>query len=395
VCGPSTGLGPDVRPDDSMSAPHSDDEYGRQVTTFCRDLNKLRREAGVGVKALLSIPTDPPIRLKRSQFYAVLRGAVANPPSWDLVRVLIKVCKSEADRNHRPLSVSVDEEYWRRRHNHLTDWTRGQRRRLGHALPPTAGIRRGNILTVQRTILRRLPRSRRQVGVVTSDIRHVRGADVWVNPENTNMEMARVLEPSVSAIIRYEGSRRDAGGRVVEDRIAAELEAKVSDLRPVGAGEVFVTGAGELSKSNGVRFVIHAAAVHGEPGGGFQQITQIGRCVSNALAAVEQLDFAGSPGRAGITVLFPLLGTGTGGGDVTSTARTLIHSAVNYLRSATTTRIETVLFLAYLDVELDACIAALDEVGDLVEVNNARVPKQRRPTSPDGDRRRSRRGSPG
>jgi hypothetical protein len=71
---------------------------------------------------------------------------------------------------------------------------------------------------------------------------------------------------------------------------------------------------------------------------------------------------------AGTTILFPLLGAGEGGGDVPSTARTLIHAAVNYLRAAPTTRIGTVLFLAYTDVELDACLDALDEVKDLQAV---------------------------
>jgi O-acetyl-ADP-ribose deacetylase (regulator of RNase III) len=241
-------------------------------------------------------------------------------------------------------------------------------RELASATAALGTERVAKVLTVQEKFLRQLlaGATTPRVGVITGDIRQVRDADVWINSENTDMVMPRIQEFSVSAIVRYEGSKRDAAGRVVQDTIAAELEAQAAGIRPLGAGEVLVTGSGELASRNGVRFIIHAAAVYGEPGAGFRAINQIGRCVENALLAAERLDIDNGAGRAGITILFPLLGTGEGGGDVPSTARTLIHAAINYLRSTPTSRIGTVLFLAYTDVELDACLSALDEVRYLV-----------------------------
>ncbi|MEV4638033.1 macro domain-containing protein [Actinoplanes sp. NPDC049548] len=225
------------------------------------------------------------------------------------------------------------------------------------------------MLTVQHSDVRTLPPSRdgerRRIGVVTGDLRQVRGADIWINSENTDMVMARVQERSVSAIIRYEGASRDAAGRVLVDHIANELEAKVAGLRPIGPGGVVVTGAGDLSRY-GVRHVIHAAAVHGAPGAGFQPIKEMGRCVANALEAAETVTPDGHPA----TVLFPLLGCGDAGGAVTEIAPTLIHTAVNHLRVAAN-RVGCVLFLAWTQEELTACQDALNAATD------AHVPAQR------------------
>jgi len=39
--------------------------------------------------------------------------------------------------------------------------------------------------------------------MITGDIQNIKEIDVWVNSENTNMQMARHFERSISAIIRY------------------------------------------------------------------------------------------------------------------------------------------------------------------------------------------------
>jgi hypothetical protein len=55
--------------------------------------------------------------------------------------------------------------------------------------------------------------STRYLGIATGDMRRVRCADIWVNPENTEMQMARYQEHSISGLIRYESARHDGAGR--------------------------------------------------------------------------------------------------------------------------------------------------------------------------------------
>jgi len=212
-----------------------------------------------------------------------------------------------------------------------------------------------------------------RIGVITGTIRRVRCADIWVNSENTDMEMSRFTDFSVSGIIRYWGARRDQAGRVTGDLIADALRAAVGERRPVAPGAAFVTGAGSLADSNDVRYVIHVAAVQGEPGAGFRQVREIGRCVTSALAEADRLAQAGQPVR---TILFPLLGTGSAGAEVRPTVSALLRSAVDYLDLTTHTALEAIYFLAYSDLELAVFEEVLRALPRLVPVDPSPRPAE-------------------
>jgi O-acetyl-ADP-ribose deacetylase (regulator of RNase III) len=203
----------------------------------------------------------------------------------------------------------------------------------------------------------------RQLAIITGDLRRVRCAEVWVNSENTDMRMARVNEHSISALIRYEGAVRDGLGQVTDDVIAVELDRKVSPFRPVPAGTVVLTDPGQLSRS-GVRKIAHVASVIGEPGAGFRQVREIGRCVYNVLAAV------GGPmtETQARSVIFPLLGVGDGGGDLHHTIETMTSAILNYFHSEPATTITFVYLLAYTEAELDGCTAILGARTELSRV---------------------------
>lgn len=206
-----------------------------------------------------------------------------------------------------------------------------------------------------------------RIGFITGDIMKVTTVDVWVNAENTDMEMARINENSISSLIRYFGAERDQAGQVTDDVIANQLAATVGSERPVAPGAAFVTGSGSLAERNNVKHLIHVAAVQGEPGAGFRQVLNVGLGVSNALAAAESLESAR-------TILFPLLGTGTGHGDVASTVGTLINAAVSYLEANPSTQLRGVYFLGYNNREARLLEQAM--------VNAAFLPADQEPPPP-------------
>src|SRR6185312_1641691 len=90
----------------------------------------------------------------------------------------------------------------------------------------------------------------KRVGIITGNLLNARGIDVWVSSENTDMEMARLFDRSVSGVIRYYGAKRNRGGRVVDDTIANELAAVVDDANGVTPGQVVATRSGSLWKKN-------------------------------------------------------------------------------------------------------------------------------------------------
>jgi O-acetyl-ADP-ribose deacetylase (regulator of RNase III) len=195
------------------------------------------------------------------------------------------------------------------------------------------------------------------IGIRPGRILRVHDVDIWVNSENTDMEMPRFNEFSISSIIRYHGARHDAAGHVVDDVIADELARVVGNHRPVAPGAAFVTGPGELATTNGVRRIIHVAAVHGEPGAGFRQVRQVGACVANALAQAERLAAEDGSLR---TILFPLLGVGMAGASVPQTATELVAAAADHLAATPGTLLRGIYFLAYQDTERAALGQALD-----------------------------------
>jgi nucleoside phosphorylase/O-acetyl-ADP-ribose deacetylase (regulator of RNase III) len=192
-----------------------------------------------------------------------------------------------------------------------------------------------------------------RLGAVAGSILRVRFADAWVSSENTEMEMSRPAEFTISGIIRYWGARRDGTGRIVEDTIARELAERVGPDRPVTAGAAFATGPGALAESHHVRAIIHVASVQGEPGAGFRQVRNIGVCVANALARAEELGVE--------SILFPLLGVASGHGDTRATATEMITAVVDHLTGRPATALRAVYLLGYTRSELDiltACLAA-------------------------------------
>ncbi|MEU1867858.1 macro domain-containing protein [Streptomyces gardneri] len=198
---------------------------------------------------------------------------------------------------------------------------------------------------------------RHRIGVVTGNIANVVGVDVWVNPENTRMEMSRIDEPTVSAAIRYHGGRRDDAGHLVDDLIAKELAERMDGRQHVSPGQVLLTESGELLESHQVRRIVHVAAVEGEPGSGYRQVMDLNRCVRNILTEIDRIAEAGESLRS---LVLPLLGTGGGNSDLHRTVDTLLAAIVSYFEAYPASRIRAVYLLAFTDVQEAICRTALD-----------------------------------
>lgn len=191
----------------------------------------------------------------------------------------------------------------------------------------------------------------REIGLITGDIQKIDEIDVWVNSENTNMQMARHFERSISATIRYLGAKRDRAGRVTDDLIAKELGEAVG-TGDVPAGVVIPTGAGELLKSNKVKKIFHAASVVGQVGQGYKPITEITDCILNALKLVDSDELASENIQS---ILFPLMGTGQTRLDAQGIAERLIDAAISYVEEKPDTKIQKIYFLAYHEEDLELC----------------------------------------
>jgi O-acetyl-ADP-ribose deacetylase (regulator of RNase III) len=204
------------------------------------------------------------------------------------------------------------------------------------------------------------PLGLKKIGIITGDMLGVEGVDVWVSSENTNMHMARFYERSISGTIRYHGAQRNQAGQVIDDILQKELTKIVGESANVDAGTVIATSPGELAGSNGVKRIFHAAAVYGQVSRGFVPIINIADCVKNALKLADSKQEKDANLR---NILFPLLGTGQGGGKLRETVKSLLTTAKSYLENKPASVIQEVYFLCYTEREFEECKWAFAQAG--------------------------------
>jgi O-acetyl-ADP-ribose deacetylase (regulator of RNase III) len=201
----------------------------------------------------------------------------------------------------------------------------------------------------------------KSICIITGDIQKVRCVDVWVNSENTNMQMARFYDWSISSVIRYLGARRDALGQVVDDTIADELGRIMHNNLSVHPGTVIATGPGELKRTHNVQRVFHAAAVAGEIGVGYRPINKISACITNSLGLVDST-FADEGWKS---ILFPLMGAGVSPGDLQRNCEEIFSAAISYLVENPSSILEKVYFIVWTHHELRICQSVLQGFAEL------------------------------
>lgn len=208
----------------------------------------------------------------------------------------------------------------------------------------------------------------KRIGMMTGDLVYVDNVDVWVNPETTHMEMARIHDDSVSATIRYHGGRTNVRGNLERDLIGDSLRRRVKDGCVVEATTVIDTDPGKLRKPNSVRRIFHLAAQHGEPGKGYVTVRSIEDCIKNALERIDVINnswmtrFRLRLYRPLRSIIFPLFGTRGSGRDPQATTDALVQAALSYLTNWPESHVEKVYFLAYTDRDEELCRTAFNRV---------------------------------
>lgn len=216
--------------------------------------------------------------------------------------------------------------------------------------------------TKEKFVYRLVDKPNRKIGIITGEIQNIRNVDAWVNSENTNMQMARYHDRSVSGAIRWMGGVKDEAGNVIDDLIANELKVCMGAKLYVNPATVLVTGSGELQKTNDVKKIFHVASVQGQVADGYRPIAKIESCIPAVLGKADAEEYK----KLGIkSILFPLLGAGHAKGDLKVTANRLIDTAVMYLKDNENNGIEEVYFLAWTIAERDTCKAILSNCRDL------------------------------
>ena len=189
--------------------------------------------------------------------------------------------------------------------------------------------------------------TQKKLCLVTGDLTNISGIDLWVNPENTLMEMARRMERSVSGTIRHLGGTGDDG--TYEDLIGEALDRERDKVGPVSPFDVLVTESGRLRHRKRVEKILHVASVHATPGKGFRPVPDVHECVRRVLERADTLDGGYE------SILIPLLGTGLAGGNLRVLAPNQLLAGVQWLQANAASSLQRVYFLTGTEQQLEVC----------------------------------------
>jgi len=243
-----------------------------------------------------------------------------------------------------------------------------EQQRLGVRREPAPEPRPGPLShsTVKYYIAGR-PQRDQIVGYKTGNIAKVEGVHVWVNSENEDMMMDRLIGRTISANIRYLGAEKDGQGNIREDTIANALHKALGRRLQVRIGTVIETEAGALT-AKGVRRILHVATVRivGGDRAVKADLDDLGRCIEAVLTTVHRKNE--SFWRRKVlrnvdkSILIPLLGAGDGGLRVTDVAEKILLQAVEFFKMHPTTALQEIYFVAYSSRDKAACDQVLEQL---------------------------------
>ncbi|MBX3084647.1 MAG: hypothetical protein KF716_23625 [Anaerolineae bacterium] len=218
------------------------------------------------------------------------------------------------------------------------------------------------------------------IALAMGNIALLGGIDAIVNSENTKLDMDRPQEKSVSAAInRYASTWRIMQNNPSEFEIDKELlKEELRKIRKTRAnieiGDIFHTSSGALADNLKIRCVLHVVTVglgrNYVPG----SYIQLGRCVTNLLTYVDQLNKSKKTYKLNpiTTLAIPIFATGKGGiASITPVAQRMVDRAIDYLECTATSYVDTVYFVGYVEDayrELRAILETLDK--DVIKVQD-------------------------
>lgn len=226
------------------------------------------------------------------------------------------------------------------------------------------------------------------VAFKTGDILAVEGVDIWLNPENRYMMMARVIDDSLSASIRWGGAEKYSTDVVAVDTIGNALRRELRGRAEAADYEIIETEPGDLAVDNGVRRLLHLPVAEAR---GDQKAREglkankerIKQTIFQSLMKADEGNrslwqsfkrkFTGNRlGKPCSSVLMPLAGTGQGGLTAREAVPEIVDGIVKFFdrfeRRNKHTYIQNIFLLALYQRDVDDCKRVLDEHPDFTRV---------------------------
>jgi O-acetyl-ADP-ribose deacetylase (regulator of RNase III) len=199
----------------------------------------------------------------------------------------------------------------------------------------------------------------RRIVIRTGGVQDVEGIDILVSSENTDLQLSRYYDPTMSGALRYLDAEKDAVGNVIGDAFRDNLSKVMQNLKispPAMPGAVIPVPTTGLQEK-GVQFVFHVAAVRGVVNSGYHPVEQLDLCVKNAFLQFAKL----AKGHDIKSMLLPLFGAGSAKLDPLQAAQKILPAVVDAMTATLACR--TAYILAWLDSHKKALQEVAEDLG--------------------------------
>ena len=202
---------------------------------------------------------------------------------------------------------------------------------------------------------------KKKICLITGSIEYVKNIDVVVSSENTDFQLARFFDTSISGTLRYLDAEKDPGGTVIQcDSLNESLQRIIKELGiylPVQPATVIANQTNRLL-NQGIKFVFHVATVRGSLGHGYRiAIDRIDACIANTYRKFSEL----SQEHELHSIVLPLIGAGSAKEDPVKSARNQMKAVIREMDISKTC--EITYLLAWKDTHLKAYRIVARELG--------------------------------
>lgn len=234
------------------------------------------------------------------------------------------------------------------------------------------------------------PSSDCKIILAAGDMLCLKNVDVFVNPENDYMQMARVFEfNTISSRLRYEGAWKAENGLTIkEDTVQKELitrlEGMADGMCPLKGAKIIVTNAGHVESelhNSGAAAIFHVVSVLANPDDTDYYTkpvvpisgTVLKKAVRNCFKEINKINEAGSvwPEKTAHyqgkiapiqSIVFPLLGTGTGGHSVEVVSTTMLKEIDTWLNDQPDTTLKNIYLCAYSEDDVKTVLESMKRI---------------------------------
>ena len=205
-----------------------------------------------------------------------------------------------------------------------------------------------------------------QIWLRSGNIANIKNVPIWVNSENSLMEMDQFVGRSISATIRSHGAKKNEFSELQIDMIGDALRKEYYKRGSVRVGDILITSPGELRRPpHNVKEIFHVATCEGKVGVEVNtNLEDIGPCVQAVLKKAHERNsrtFTLMQSNQRRSIIIPMFGAGKGKCEFQDVFNKTVEAIIDFVKDTDDTSLRQIHLIAHKEDEFEIARKILDE----------------------------------